>query len=286
MKKTGYLSAIILLLIVFILSGRTVYTSDESSLRNSFALIMQNSSLIDDPELREISGLASSEDGRLFCHNDEKGIVYEIDKTKGKIIKKFFPGNKIIKADFEGIALAGDMFYLMTSSGEIYEFSEGADNAFVEYNVYDTGLPAKCDVEGLCYDPETYCLLLACKGYPGKGYEGSKAVYSFSLETKSLSKEPRFLLPEKLLKKRTGEKYFYPSGIERNPVTGTFLIISARAKAIIEISGCGEILGHAELDKKVHDQPEGITFTQDLNIVISDEGRKSGKLTHYKKTKN
>ncbi|MGD9488572.1 MAG: SdiA-regulated domain-containing protein [Calditrichaceae bacterium] len=286
MKKTAYLLVILLLLIVFILSGRTDYTSDRSSLRNSFALIMRNSSLIDDPELKEISGLASSEDGRLFCHNDETGIVYEVDRKEGKIIKKFFPGNKIIKADFEGIAIADDEFYMVTSSGEIYEFSEGEDNAFVGYKFYDTGLPAKCDIEGLCYDPETDCLLLACKGYPGKGYEGSKAVYSFSLNTKSLIKEPRFLLSEKLLKKQTGEKNFYPSGIERNPVTGTFLIISARAKAIIEISGDGEILGHAELDKKVHDQPEGITFTQDLNILISDEGRKSGKLTLYKKTKS
>ncbi|MGD9900410.1 MAG: SdiA-regulated domain-containing protein [Calditrichaceae bacterium] len=286
MKKTGYLLAGVMLIMVLILSGKKVYLPDGSSLRNSLVIIMGNSVLIENPELREISGLASSEDGRLFCHNDEKGIVYEINPADGKIVKKFFPGKKIIKADFEGLAIVDDWFYMVTSSGKIFEFREGQDGAFVDYSVYDTGLPAKCDVEGLCYDPETDCLLLACKGYPGKGYEGSKAVYSFSVKTKSLVKEPRFLLQEKLLKKMTGITNFHPSGIERNPVTGTFLIISARGKSIVEISRDGEILGHADLDKKIHEQPEGITFSSDLDIIISDEGKKTGKLSVYKKLNN
>ncbi len=33
--------------------------------------------------LREISGLAISEEGNIFTHDDERGIVYQIDYTKG-----------------------------------------------------------------------------------------------------------------------------------------------------------------------------------------------------------
>jgi hypothetical protein len=56
-------------------------------------------------------------------------------------------------------------------------------------------------VEGLCYDPETTSLLLACKDYPGKGFEKNKAVYSFALHTITLDEKPRFLIPLKDIRK-------------------------------------------------------------------------------------
>jgi len=218
-------------------------------------------------ELQEISGLTMTDDGRLFGHNDEKGFVYQIDYSNGNIIKKFSLGEKYEREDFESIAYAKNKFYMVSSNGDIYEFEEGSDGESVIYNILKTDLKSKYDVEGLCYDPETNSLLLACKGYPGKGFKKQKAIYSFSLDEMKLEKEPRFLINLSEIKKT-----FNPSGIERNPNTGTFFIIASNGNAIIEISKDGKLIDKKKLPPVIHEQPEGITFTPDKSLIISNEG--------------
>ena len=218
-------------------------------------------------ELQEISGLTMTDDGRLFGHNDEKGFVYQIDYTNGDIVKKFSLGKKYEREDFEDIAYANNKFYMVSSKGNIYEFEEGNDGESVTYNILETDLKSKYDVEGLCYDPVTNSLLLACKGYPGKDFKKQKAVYSFSLDEMKLEKEPRFLIDLSEIKKT-----FNPSGIERSPNTGTFFIIAANGNAIIEISKEGKLIDMKILPPVIHEQPEGITFAPDKSLIISDEG--------------
>ena len=43
-------------------------------------------------EIREISGLATSADGRLFGHGDEKAMIAELDLASGAIVKRFTLG--------------------------------------------------------------------------------------------------------------------------------------------------------------------------------------------------
>ncbi|MBL7127684.1 MAG: SdiA-regulated domain-containing protein [Ignavibacteria bacterium] len=229
-------------------------------------------------ELQEISGLMMTDDGRLFGHNDEKGFVYQIDYSNGNIIKKFSLGEKYEREDFEGIAYANKKFYMVTSNGDLYEFVEGSDGESVSFNIYKTDLTSKNDVEGLCFDPETNSLLLACKGYPGKDFKKQKAVYLFSLDRMELEKEPRFLIDLSEIKQT-----FNPSGIERNPNTGTFFIIAANGNAILEISGHGELIDITTLPPIIHEQPEGITFAPDKSLIISNEGDfKRGSLVLHK----
>ncbi|PLX31312.1 MAG: hypothetical protein C0600_06030 [Ignavibacteria bacterium] len=57
--------------------------------------------------LKEISGLAVDDRGRLFAHDDESGIVYQLDPMTGKIVKSFRLGRTLVTEDFEGIAIAG-----------------------------------------------------------------------------------------------------------------------------------------------------------------------------------
>lgn len=225
------------------------------------------------PELNEISGLAMTDDGRLFTHNDENSEVSQVDFKTGKVVKHFFLGGINLHKDFEGIAIVGKRFFLVKSNGDLYEFAEGNDGATVPIKVYETNLSKNNDIEGLCYDPKTDCLLLACKESPGKKLGEAKAIYAFSLKTMSLVEEPRFVLPlEKLAEASKGGR-FNPSGIEYNPTSGTFLIVAAEGKSLVEVSPDGEIIGEARLNGKQHKQAEGITFGPDNMLLISDEAR-------------
>ena len=224
-------------------------------------------------ELTEISGITMTEDGRLFAQQDESGIIYEVDYKTGNVLKKFSLGKPAIKEDFEDIVNVNDKFYLLKSKGELYEFSEGENLGNVDFKIYKTDLKERNDVEGLCYDPETNSLLLACKGDAGTGEALEKAIYSFSLDKMQFNEQARFVLPLSEIK-----KLFNPSGIQRHPTTGTFFIIAANGNEIIEISKDGKILGRRVLPPSVHMQPEGITFGKDNALYISNEG-KSGKGT-------
>lgn len=250
---------------------------------NSFMSISQNRIKLPS-SLNEISGICYSSEGNLFGHNDEIGIVYQINQTSGKIIKRFQLGSWGIEADFEDIAIAQDRFFLITSKGVLYEFREGSDLEKVEFNEIDLGFSSSFEIEGLCYDEVTDALLIACKSYAGKKHKGMRAVYSFALETKKTNETPRFLLSLKELKNNYGFKEFHPSAISRDPATGNFFILSSKGgSSIIEIDSKGNLLNGWELDNKTHPQPEGLTFDQNGNMLISDESAgKSASITIYK----
>ena len=85
---------------------------------------------------REISGLATTPDGRVFAHNDERAAVFEIDPESGAIEKAFYVGFSGIPGDFEGIAVAGERFFLLSSSGQLVEFREGEAGSTVRYRIH------------------------------------------------------------------------------------------------------------------------------------------------------
>lgn len=233
-----------------------------------------------DKRLKEISGLAVHPDGRLFAHHDEYGDIFELDMKNGRILKRFTIG---IADDFEGLAIVGKVFYLVTNSGVVYEFPEGQNNEKVLSVSYTTSLDENYDVEGLCYDPTTASLLLACKGYSGLKNTGYKGIFAFSLESKSLDREPRFLIPINELKRRFGGKPFRPSGIEYNHDSRTFFVVDSEIRSVIEISPTGDIVAAVLLDRSLHKQPEAIAFDSHGDLLIGDEGSKKGTLTRYKR---
>lgn len=232
--------------------------------------------------LSEISGLTMTDDGRLFAHDDERGVVYQLDYTTGRIVKQFSLGRWGVRADFEGIAVKGKVFYLVESNGTLYEFPEGKNDERVSFRTYRTFLTSKNDVEGLCYDPTTDALLLLCKADPGKGYQKHKAVYEFSLKTKSLSSQPRLLIPLKDVTRSSDGHLFNPSGIERHPRSGTFFVIAAQGHAIVELASDGTVLAQQRINKKSDPHPEGITFAPDGSLLLCNDGQGgSGSLSVY-----
>ena len=224
--------------------------------------------------LREISGLAMTTDGRLLAHNDEWGVVYEIDPRDGSITKGFQLADMAnpVAGDFEGIAATDERIYLVTSSGRLYEFSEGADGESALYNLYTTGIGRDCEIEGLAYDGSRRALLLMCKGSRSPDLEGKLAIYHWSIDEKRLTDPPRTVIPVIEFSGPIGEAKFQPSGIERHPASGHYFVVAARQAAIAEVTPEGRVLAVRRFPARWHRQAEGITFTGDNTLIIADEG--------------
>ncbi len=234
--------------------------------------------------LKEISGLAVSSQGQLYAHNDEQGRIFVLDALTGSQLRHFDLGDGGVREDFEGIAVAGKRIWLVTSGGDLYEFGDPGEGKNAGFTKYCTALDRDNDVEGLCYDQSTNELLLACKGLSGTGNRGDKAVYAFSIKHKTFRNKPRFVLSGKQLRNISGKGDCGFSGIERHPGSGHFLLLSSKSFCIIEVSAKGEVIGSVSLPKKLHPQPEGIAMLPGGELLISDEGKKTGRLTLYRST--
>ena len=235
-------------------------------------------------DLEEISGLAMTGDERLLAHNDERAIIFEIDYLQGSIVKSFqladmnFP----VAGDFEGIAATDDKIFLVTSSGRLFEFREGASGESVLFNVYTTGVGRDCEIEGLTYDRSQRGLLLMCKDARSLEMEGQLAIYQWSIDKKQLNGDVRLVIPVAEFSRHISGRKFHPSGIERHPVSGNLYVIAARQGAIAEITPAGQVVAVRKFPARWHRQVEGITFAADGTLIIADEGAgRKGRLTLY-----
>lgn len=245
-------------------------------------------------KLEEISGLCVSQDNNfLYSVQDEKGNIYKIDITSGEVTQKFDFGRD---GDYEGLAIYQNTVFVTKSNGTIYEVKNlGKDNQ--EVLNHKTALKGKNDVEGLCYQSSSNSLLIACKGIPTMGETVEEAVnrkyvYRFDLETKKLILDPLYKISlekvQKFLKEvdyhanfQNFQSYlskndsfkFNPSGIAIHPTTNEVYILSSSKKMLLILNETGEIQYLAKLNKKIHRQPEGITFGKDGTLFIANEGK-------------
>ena len=224
--------------------------------------------------LEEISGLAMTVDNRLLAHNDEKGVVYEIDYRHGSIVKAFQLADMAdpVADDFEGIATVDDRVYLVTSAGRLYECGEGADGESVLFNSYATGIGRECEIEGLAYDESQRALVLMCKNPRRADLEEQLAIYHWSIDEKRLSEDAHIVIPVIEFSRHIGGKKFQPSGIERHPVSGNYFVVAARQGAIAELTPGGQVVAAKLFPAQWHRQAEGITFAADGALIVADEG--------------
>ena len=224
--------------------------------------------------LKEISGLAMTLDNRLLAHNDEKGVIHEIDYKNGTILKAFQLADmkNPVNADFEGIATVSDQVYLVTSSGRIYEGSRGVDGASVLYNIYTTGVGRDYEIQGLAYDASQRALLLMCKDARSAALKEQLVIYHWSIDEKQLIEDAHIVIPVIEFTRYIEGKEFQPSGIERHAVSGNYFVVASRQRAIVEITPGGQVVAAKQFPAEWHRQAEGITFAADGALIIADEG--------------
>jgi uncharacterized protein YjiK len=224
--------------------------------------------------LAEISGLAATADGRLFGHDDERAIIYELDVESGRIVKNFALGAPL-SGDFEGIAItAAGEFYLTTSTGTLYRFREADDGAHAAFDTLDTGLADVCEIEGLAFDETRQALILACKAMLARAMRDSIALYLWPVaeSTPALL----FTLPAAEAANAAGVRDFHPSSVERDAASGRLVLLAAREGGLVELNDQGAVVAGRRLGRR-HPQAEGAAITPDGALVIADEAGPDGR---------
>lgn len=232
-------------------------------------------------KLREISGLALTDDERLLAVTDEEAIVYEIDYQDGGLVKAFALGNPTVRGDFEGIAVLNGMVWLLTSNGRLYTFREGADGERVPYERTNTDLGDECEFEGLAAESRTGRLLLVCK--ESKKKKKGLRIFEWLAAGDKDQKATEIELDEDALEHSIDRKQVNPSGIAISPATGNRIVVAAKQRAVFELTRGGRLIDVIlRLDAGRHEQPEGVVVTEDGRLIIADEaGSGAARLAIY-----
>ena len=234
--------------------------------------------------LQEISGLAVDGAGRIFAHDDEQAIIYQLDPASHRVVKRFSFGVPAVRGDFEAIAVVGRQVILTTSDGVLYAGREGRDGESVPYVTQATGVGRDCEVEGMVYEAAGRALLFACKTPRTQALVGHLAVLRWSLDRKVLDPRPWIFLRLSGITRELKGQGFHPSELLRVPANGHYLALSGREHAIAEITPAGKVVAVAHLRRRDHRQAEGLAFAPDGALLISDEGAgQRGTVTVYRR---
>jgi uncharacterized protein YjiK len=229
--------------------------------------------------LVEVSGNTWLDKDHLILIEDLHPNLYLIKiDDKNATLEKTIPFQKDDKDkfDIEDVCMVGDKVYALWSHGSLFEINNW--NANPDVKEINTGLTKNNNTEGLCYDPVTKKLLVACKDESGIDGEkkSTKAVYQFDTETQKLDEKPFLVIHKGDFEKLAGSKLdFNPSAIAVHPVTHEIYLLSTRDnKCMAVFNREGSLLSFQFIDKDLMPQPEGICFSPEGKLYISSEGKK------------
>jgi len=238
------------------------------------------------PVLFEISGITVIDSTSVACVQDENGIVFIYDLEKNEIREYFtfhYPG------DYEGIAGVTGSFYILRSDGTIFETRPHQSPDLTRQIPSAGGPPA--EYEGLCYDNQYHRLLIVPKRKPGKEYGDPKKhpVYGLDINSHNAGWEKvlEFDLPaitrfasDNNIKVPDGkdEISLRVSDIAIHPLTKMLYVISAANRMLYIFNEDGTVHHIETLDPELFNLPEGISFHENGDMLITNEDRNNPHL--------
>ena len=230
--------------------------------------------------LKEVSGIAWVDADHFACIQDELGKVFIFNVRLNKIDQEIPFGPK---GDYEGIAVVATTIYVLRADGVLFGIENYSDkNRSVK--MYTTLLTKKQDSESLAYDEKNSRLLISVKA-DDPGSEDYKGIYAFNLKTKTMPVAPvyKINLKDEIFKdvskgkgknKDKDNDVISPSDMGVHPLNDNIYILEGTRPKLLIMSREGKLLSLYELDDTVFSQPEGLTFSPDGKLYISNEGNK------------
>jgi hypothetical protein len=259
--------------------GTTENNGSVSESKTTFSYDLKNPthSWVLPSELVEVSGNTWLDKNHLILIEDLNPNLYYVkvdDKTATLEKTVPFVETDKEKVDIEDVTIVDNVVYALWSHGALFKITDWKNKPQIEK--IKTGLSKDNNTEGLCFDPVSKQLLIACKDDAGTGEESAKAVYGFNMEKSQLIEKPFMVIHPKDFKSITGNDLsFNPSAIAVHPITHDIYMLTTRDnKGMAVFTHDGVLKSYQSIDKEMMEQPEGICFNPQGKLIISSQGKK------------
>jgi uncharacterized protein YjiK len=222
--------------------------------------------------LHEVSGIEIVNNS-IYAIGDDKGVLYELDIVSGKVISEW----KFNKSrDYEGLSYLNGKFYVLNSNGDVYEVElRGSNDPVVTEHKFE--LAKGMEFEIFYYDDSLRRMIMICKECSVDN-KSTVSVYSFDPATGEFEKQG-FSLDADAITSAGGRKKserIKASGGAVHPITGEVYIVSSINKMLLVTDRQGNPISVFDISRKLFEQPEGVAFTPNGDLYISNEkGKKS-----------
>ena len=224
-----------------------------------------------DIKLREISGIAwDSKKNWFFAINDESGKLFLLDKEKQNIDSTYIFGGK---GDYEDIALAKGILYILRSDGMITRIDQDSTGKVSNTGAGKLEIKGSVDFETLYYDSERKALIMLCKNCSANEKEEVNA-YAYYIDSIGFDTKPVYQIDVDSVKRLAPRKTsrLQPSAAAINPVQQKLYILSSASSQLVIADLNGKVEAVFVLSKRLFPQPEGICFKANGDMYISNEG--------------
>lgn len=228
--------------------------------------------------LREISGIAIDESGTVYCVQDELASVFAVDLKKNEISNTYRFSDI---GDYEDLVYKDGKIYVLRSDGRVINFDLKKFPSHIKENTFAF---QSLNIEGMCYDSNQQKMIFASREENINSAKNQKYIQSATFGKKNNLKT-LFIINVDSIEQALLTNYpeiieknidFSPSAIAVHPLTGDYYILSANQRMLAIYSKDLLLRSLYPLPSDVFYKPEGLTFTREGTMLISNEGSKNG----------
>lgn len=220
--------------------------------------------------LNEISGVAYyPKDTSVFAIVDEMGLLFKIP-LKAPEEFKYWEFSKT--RDYEDVVFIDSMFYILVSKGDILTVDFSGPE--MKTTKYDINLEGKNEFETMFVAPDSNGVVIVCKECD-HDKKSTISSYRFTITDSGGVYSPYITFDMSRLKEERKEHFKAGAG-NVHPLTGEIYLVTSVEKLLAIADTAGSVKQMIPLDPKLYKQPEGLTFTPEGNMIISNEFAEAG----------
>jgi uncharacterized protein YjiK len=215
-------------------------------------------------ELLEVSGIDYLENDNIAAINDEKGILYFLNLRTDSISSVKFGG----KGDYEDVVVTDTACFILDSDGDLFELDPKTE----EVAEYKLKVKGKVEFESLVWYRKLNKLVLLTKEQRKK--HNAISAYTFNLQTREFDPKPFFHITFKeiFVKLENYNAECKPSAAALSPINNKLYVLASVGKVLLECTPEGVLEKIYKINPTHFPQPEGITFADNGDMYISNEG--------------
>jgi len=228
--------------------------------------------------LDEISGITYyPKDTSLFAIVDEDGLLFKIPILHPKDVKQWRFDKK---RDYEDVVLIDSTFYVLVSNGDIETVRFVGNNIETKKSDFSTRSKKANEFESIFYNNKAGNLILVCKECEDDTKK-TFSMFSYSITDSQNNYDPFQTIDAVPIAKKLGfdKLHIKASAAAINPVTDDLYVLSAVNEIMVVLSRKGELREVYKLDPGLYKQPEGMAFTPQGDLIISNEFAENGFAT-------